>query len=1591
MGKAERILFEATVDADGAVHGLKVLNKEIEDTGETSEKASSGVLDFGKAVVTIGAGAAAVALFKLGAASLEVGSNFQVLETQMASVTGSQEAAAEAMDFVRTMVAETPFQLEKMTSTYVQLKSMGLDPTTGSLQAVADMTSMLGGKTQKLDTIVGALGKANAKGKLQQEELTQMMIAGVPAARLLADMYGSTEGKIFDMASKGKLGRDVIQNLIIAIQNYAGGSSQAMMETYTGKWSNLQDEMSKALNTIAESGLLDAATEGIAKVIAELEGLTESGILEDLGRNMGEWLMVAVDNAPKVLEAIKNILEFLYEYREEIVDLAKIAAVVWAAAHVLAFAAAVGKVAIAVTGASSLLKIAAVRMASMATEAGLASGQMQGMVASSGQMGKSIVGTGQKAITFTKNMFSMQAGLIGATVAGYALSKWFDTWNQDFLKAGKEGSGAYFNKQAEGIKAFQQALKNLQGEAADTEAVFGRTSTQLAINGKKILKVWEDTEATYQKNVAAGKKFYKVSIELSEKRRAKIEALKTVLVEAAEIERGNTAAIVESNTETDAASEAAAAYEEIMRRLLGTLGDTTEATNDLMEKMSKAGWRTVYDNLAEDFTEIGKKHREVAEQAYKDTVAGFSAAFHDGRNLWEEYLADITEKREKAEVAAAKASKKAAKDAAEAWEKEWGAIADITENALSNAIYLGITGDLDDIGEIFQGWITDLGSNAADQLSSDIMAAFEPGDSGAFSISDEGEVGSGIRNAGMAIGAAIYQSGIEAGDKTRTTIGGAISGASIGSSAGGWGALIGAVVGGLAGYFSTSDEKTPAVFGTMFTSGGRGEELKLEIDRLGIHHTPVSDYEIEQFSRKMEEAYSTLKVGFFDILKTFKSPELFKMMEDFRIFWGMGKEFEGTMAEFAAFMVGDVIPEGIFENMQEAFHQGFEDLGVAEGRITEIFQAFMSATAGEGMGILQDYITAIVGNAELLEDLDWDSMMASATMDSRTAFHQTMTGLREEIQLQLADWDFLTLGEQAAQAIEIQDLITQARQAEIQYLAQILQLSDDIARSIGSQIEALRLGGMDEGEQVEYVGGMLEGLFAGISAEGVDPGEVAQMTGDAQRYIEMLTSIFGENIDLDLDEIFNIVSSQAIQNSIEQYREFLRAIEDTSAVIEGFSMASMMDAATIDGRTSFIDSISGMINEADSILADLSGLDEAGQVRGLMDQAYQAQIQYLGRILQLSESIGDSIGKQVESLQLGGMGGREQVDFMSGRLKEIFDALDVEGISLDEISSLTGEAQSYISQLQSVFGEDIDQVLRDIFPQFGAMEFGDLLGLGVDLGGTGRDLLISLLEALDTEAQEALGEHVDLVDDLRLEQIGILEQLNEALLGLSQAFLTEDDYDTVLNAWLAAFADLGVDMSGTGRDFLISLLDQLNVTAQDAIQQTVDEIQRLNEYQIDILERLNAALLGFAGGLEGLWGSFRRPEDWMVTSTGENNDPQGWGGGGGGGSGGGNWGPGGDPIGGGGKDPSGGGPILPPDPPGGKSGTEDSFLDVSDEIRSGGSGAYGDRAYRDPRVDIIADSISQMLSRVHAPEINLTIINYANGKTTVSAQPYRAA
>lgn len=254
-----------------ATNRLNALEKQAYGT----ERATSGLSNtFGKLKSLAGATAAFLTASAAARGFMDVISrvrNYQVLQAQLKTATGSVQGATLAFNQLRKIAAETPFTLNEVSTSFVKLINYGLTPSERALKAYGNVAA---GMTKDVGMFIEAIADASVG------EFTRIKESFGITGKNLGDKVAFTfRGITTEVANNTK----AIEDYFISLGEGAfGGAMEERMKTLDGAISNLGDAWDTALVNLGNStGVAGGAETAIRSLTEAITELDQSGDLAD--------------------------------------------------------------------------------------------------------------------------------------------------------------------------------------------------------------------------------------------------------------------------------------------------------------------------------------------------------------------------------------------------------------------------------------------------------------------------------------------------------------------------------------------------------------------------------------------------------------------------------------------------------------------------------------------------------------------------------------------------------------------------------------------------------------------------------------------------------------------------------------------------------------------------------------------------------------------------------------------------------------------------------------------------------------------------------------------------------------------------------------------------------------------------------------------------------------------------------------------------------------------------------------------------------------------------------------------------------------
>ncbi|MGP5930345.1 tape measure protein [Corynebacterium glyciniphilum] len=235
------------------------------------QKISSGLGKTLKAGALTGGAAAGAAL----GMSLKKGfDRLSAIEQSEAKLTGlghSTESVAKIMDNALGSVKGTAYGLGDAASVAAGMVAAGIKPgkeLEGVLKTMGDTAAIAGRDLTDVGLIFQSVA---AKGKLQGDDMLQLMSSGIPVLQLLADELGTTSEEVSEMVSKGEIDFATFEK---AMKKGMGGAALEAGKTFKGSMDNMGAAMGRFGETLLK-GAFNKAPEVIGNVTAGIDLLND--------------------------------------------------------------------------------------------------------------------------------------------------------------------------------------------------------------------------------------------------------------------------------------------------------------------------------------------------------------------------------------------------------------------------------------------------------------------------------------------------------------------------------------------------------------------------------------------------------------------------------------------------------------------------------------------------------------------------------------------------------------------------------------------------------------------------------------------------------------------------------------------------------------------------------------------------------------------------------------------------------------------------------------------------------------------------------------------------------------------------------------------------------------------------------------------------------------------------------------------------------------------------------------------------------------------------------------------------------------------
>lgn len=320
----QQLKVKITGDSAQYTKAVQAANKISSTFGKTVSNIASKVGSELKTAFKVGAtaiGGVATALSTALVAGVKYNAEIEQYQTAFEVMTGSADKAAETMGKLVDLGAETPFETSDLANVTQLLMnySFTADDAINKMQMLGDISQ---GSADKMQRIAMAYGQMSSAGKVQLEDVKQMIEAGFNPLQEISESTGESMSSLYQRISDGALSVDEI-TASMERSTAAGGkyfqSMQKQSETLSGQFSTLKDNASQALGAFAQlssdaiaGNILPTLNEGLGQITEQLKAGNTTA-LGQIGGEMIAGLVTSItQQLPSLLSTTTSLLSNLF-------------------------------------------------------------------------------------------------------------------------------------------------------------------------------------------------------------------------------------------------------------------------------------------------------------------------------------------------------------------------------------------------------------------------------------------------------------------------------------------------------------------------------------------------------------------------------------------------------------------------------------------------------------------------------------------------------------------------------------------------------------------------------------------------------------------------------------------------------------------------------------------------------------------------------------------------------------------------------------------------------------------------------------------------------------------------------------------------------------------------------------------------------------------------------------------------------------------------------------------------------------------------------------------------------------------------------
>lgn len=259
--------------------------------------------------LAVAGGVLSAAWTAVGLTSVKYNAEIEQLQTSFKVMTGSADKAANVMERLRKLGATTPFATKDLAAATQLLMQYGFnaDDAINSMTMLGDISQ---GNSEKMMSIATAYGQMTSAGKVNLQDIKQMINAGFNPLQEITEKTGESMESLYDRISKGTMAVSEITDAMRSATSEGGkffGSMEAQSQTVSGLLSTLKDELQTLGGDIFEpvsEALRSKVLPEAIRIVQEMQNAYGKGGFDGLIDSLTAEIPKLLDGATAAIEKV---------------------------------------------------------------------------------------------------------------------------------------------------------------------------------------------------------------------------------------------------------------------------------------------------------------------------------------------------------------------------------------------------------------------------------------------------------------------------------------------------------------------------------------------------------------------------------------------------------------------------------------------------------------------------------------------------------------------------------------------------------------------------------------------------------------------------------------------------------------------------------------------------------------------------------------------------------------------------------------------------------------------------------------------------------------------------------------------------------------------------------------------------------------------------------------------------------------------------------------------------------------------------------------------------------------------------------------